>query len=320
MTIRELWHISPTESSIYEREYSITEKDKLLIRSHFSLISIGTEKLVSSGKTPLEMYTTMNVPYMNGSLGLPVKYGYSLVGEVIEGPVTFLGKMVHLMHPHQDFAIAEAKDVYIIPPEIPLSRATLASNMETAVNAIWESDISIGDSVLICGFGIIGALIAILARQIPGTDVYIHEISKERAKVSQSLNFNLFSEASVQRFDVAINTSSSEEALQCCIDRTIQGGIITEMSWYGEQKVNLRLGNNFHIGQKRIISSQASHIPLNKLYKFDIQKRKQIVFSLLKNDIFDKLPFHMVSFDEMPDTFRQIRDHTYNHFCTIVKY
>jgi threonine dehydrogenase-like Zn-dependent dehydrogenase len=320
MKFKELWHISPTESAICEREYPRIEKEQLLIRSHYSLISTGTEKLVSSGKTPPEMYTAMSVPYMNGYLGLPVKYGYSLVGKVIEGPEPFLDQTVHLMHPHQDYAQVNAKDVTIVPPEIPLPRATLASNMETAVNALWDCEISIGDSVLICGFGIIGSLISILARQIPGVDVSILEVNPDRIEAGRYMDFNLFTEVPEKKFDVAINTTGSEDALQLCIDHTTQGGIVAELSWYGDHKVSLRLGSNFHIGQKRIISSQASHIPLNKQHKFNIPKRKDIVFTLLKNNIFDKLPLHTIPFDKLPDTFRQMRNQTYHHFCTIVKY
>lgn len=318
MTAREFWHINSNESIIREKKYDLHEEGKLLIKSIYSMISTGTERVIAMGMVPADMQLHMKVPYMDGYLGLPVKYGYSLVGEIIEGPVECRGKMVHLMHPHQNFAWVDSRDVTYVPEGIPLLRATLASNMETALNTVWESGISAGDNVLVCGFGIIGALVSLLASQIPGVRVCVHETEPDRKEVAEKFGFG---EADPPRgFDIAINTTGSEEALQLCIDRTLHGGTITELSWYGTHKVSLSLGSSFHIGQKKIISSQASVIPLERAHRCDKKRRKHIVFDLLKNSVYDKLPFHIIPFETLPEVFRQIRAASYKPLCSVVKY
>jgi len=318
MIVKEFWHLNTSESEI--REHDFQSKEDIIIKSLYSLVSTGTEKIISLGMVPPEIHSSMRVPYMDGNFNMPVKYGYSLVGEVVSGGKEFLGKTVHLMHPHQDIAFVSEQDIMIVPDNIPAKRAVLTSNMETALNGLWDSKISPGDNVLICGFGSIGALTAILMKQIPAVNVFIHEISESRKQIAKSFGFHIFDkEAAFNQFDVAINASGSEDALQICINNTLPGGLVNEMSWYGDRVISLKLGSYFHTGQK-IISSQVSNIPLDKLARYNLKRRKKVVFELLKNDIFDKLPFSFVEFDELPKVFHKIRNQTYNDFCTIVKY
>ena len=106
-----LWHLSDHSSAIAEAHLeSSPQEDYLLIQSHFSLISTGTEYLVASGKVPTDLYQSMRVPYMEGDFSFPVKYGYSLVGEVIS-PGPYQHQMVHLLHPHQNQCLAKAEEV-----------------------------------------------------------------------------------------------------------------------------------------------------------------------------------------------------------------
>jgi threonine dehydrogenase-like Zn-dependent dehydrogenase len=322
MIVSEWWHIDHIHSEILEKNYSDIEPDMQIVKSTYSLISVGTERLVAKGLVPDALKETMRVPFMQGSFDFPLKYGYSLVGIVIKGKPSLVGKTVHLMHPHQNFAIVPAEHLTIVPDSVPSQRAVLASNMETAVNAIWDSGISFGERIIICGFGVIGASIAILASQIPSTRVVIHETNPNRKNVALSMGFELFDtrNSGTQLFDVAFNTSASGEALQVCIDNTMPKSKIIEVSWYGINSVNVSLGGSFHTGQKQIVSSQVSNISENKQSHFNHLRRKQVVFDLLQNSIFDQLPFHFVDFKQLPNVFEQLRNDSYDQFATIVKY
>lgn len=322
MISKEFWHINHRESEIREKELVTIDKCNLLIKSMYSFVSTGTEKIVANGLVPAELKDIMKVPFMEGRFDFPVKYGYSLVGKVIQGNPAWIGKTVHLMHPHQDYIVADETVLTIVPESIPAQRAVLASNMETAVNAIWDSGISIGNTVIICGFGIIGALIAIVARQIPGVNISIHETDINRRKLAASLGFEIYDTETPGfiAFDIAFNTSASGEALQLCIDTTLPQSKIIEVSWYGLTPVNIRLGGSFHVGQKQIIASQVSTIPLKKQSHFSYKRRKQLVFELLQNNIFDQLPFQFVEFENLPEVFNQLRNNKYKEFATIVNY
>lgn len=319
MTIRELWHISPSKTIIKTADLDISDPEKLLIKTLYTLISSGTESVVCKGNVPPEIWNSMQVPNMEGGFVFPLKYGYSLVGEVIKGDEKWMGKKVHLMNPHQDYAFVLPEQVTEIPPDIPPQRAVLASIMETAVNAVWDSKISTGDCILVNGFGVVGAVVAILVSQFPGVQLCVHEINEERVQLAQSLGLNT-DIGKCEQFDVSFNTSSTGSGLQYCIEKTGFEGSIIELSWFGSNMVELNLGALFHIRRQRIIGSQVSSIPGFKVNRWDKERRKNLVFDLLKNKLYDSLLETKVHFMEGPAIFDMLRNDSKNKVCYIFQY
>ena len=167
----QLWHNGKGESqfkNITLSSYGLGS-DELILKSHYSFISAGTERTIISHPPKKEILSKeMAVPYMMGNFKSEFTYGYSLIGEVIAGTNKWAGKIVHVMHPHQDYAVVKTRDVICIPEGISPKTGTLISNLETVVNAVWDSGVTVGDRVLIVGFGNIGALLASVIKRIPG--------------------------------------------------------------------------------------------------------------------------------------------------------
>jgi threonine dehydrogenase-like Zn-dependent dehydrogenase len=296
----ELWHSH--ENSWFKTEQfspDFNSGEYLLIKPAYSLVSLGTEKLVISSKIHLSTEERMRVPYMKGTFQDTFTYGYSLVGEVIEGPGSYMGNHVHLLHPHQDLAMVHVEDAFIIPDEVSLRASTLASNMETAVNAIWDSKITLGDNVLIVGYGIIGALAALIAKDFPGVSVKILEINKARAQKAKS---------------------HGHDGLQVAIDSVRAEGKVVELSWYGSRKIEVNFGDSFHYGRKKIISSQVGSIPSHKLNNWDFVKRKKLVFDLLSKYQPDYLIDKEIAYEDAPEFFNELRNNTTDNIGVIIKY
>lgn len=129
--------------------------------SQFGAISRSTEMLVAAGAVPESEYEMMRARLQDGTFPVPVKYGYAVVGEVISDPRDRIGDTVFCLHPHQNVFDAIAEMGIIVPETIPASRAVLAANMETALNAIWDARIMAGDRVSIVGTGLVGLLVAL---------------------------------------------------------------------------------------------------------------------------------------------------------------
>jgi threonine dehydrogenase-like Zn-dependent dehydrogenase len=284
-------------------------KNELIIKSLFSLISTGTERIILNYALDDQTASEMRVPYMLGSFNSEFTYGYSMVGQVIEGEKEWVGKIIHVMHPHQDTILVDKSDVYAIPDEIEPKYATLASNLETAVNAIWDSGVSVGDRILILGFGIIGALLATVIRSLPGIEVYIYELDPIRQELCASLGFNAIIETKklTKDYTKTFNTTCSQSGLQMAIDQVLNEGTVTELSWFGPQKISLNLGLDFHYGRKKIISSQVSHIPTSKSAHFDKFSRKRVAFNILKEIDFKGLLTREISFKEAPRFYEELR-------------
>ncbi|MEM1124101.1 MAG: zinc-binding alcohol dehydrogenase, partial [Bacteroidota bacterium] len=185
-----LWHLSPTHSALKKEALPTSSKHPIKIKSLYSLVSTGTERLVATGKVPAEMYDPMKVPYMGGNFDFPIKYGYSLVGEILtEGEL--LGQLVHLLHPHQDLLVADNQSIDLIPQGVPAKRAALASNVETALNAIWDGGVTVGDKVLVSGFGMIGGLVARLLSFMPAVEVVVLEKNEFRRQLARQMGFTI---------------------------------------------------------------------------------------------------------------------------------
>lgn len=305
MVANSLWHISETTSNLQTASLDKFGTDYLLIKSLYSLISTGTERLVASGKVPSSMHESMAVPNMDGSFEFPIKYGYSLVGEVLsKGDLE--GQLVHLLHPHQDVLQADKASISLVPKDIPAKRAALASNMETAINAVWDSGVSVGDKVVVCGFGMIGGLVARLLSLMPAVEVVIIEKNTYRIQQAKDMGFSV-NPSNLEGFDYSFHTSGSSTGLQTCIEAVSMEGKIIELSWYGTKSVEVQLGASFHQQRKQIISSQVGQVPFSKSARWDYKRRKAVVWELLKNPVFNRHITDEVAFVDSPVFFEALR-------------
>lgn len=302
--VRALWFTGPGTAALRsEAICSPVAGELCTVRSLYSAISEGTERLVLAGKVPPDLHQAMRVPYMGGDFSFPIKYGYSLVGVVDKGGAHLSGAVVHLLHPHQDICCVNAADVFPVPEGIPARRAVLASNLETAVTAIWDARPALGERVLIVGFGCIGALIGQLLRGMPGIDLQIVERDEARNHLAAKLGYRTAISAGGEEFDVAFHASGSAAGLQEAIDRVGMEGRIVEVSWYGTAEIPLRLGGTFHSQRKTIIASQVSHLPAFQTARWNLMRRRQLVFSLLRDPAFDLLLDEPIPFDRLADFF-----------------
>ena len=298
-----LWHIDNQHSALRQAD---VDDDSAMVEvcAAYSLISTGTERLVANGLVPELMYDDMRVPYMEGSFEFPIKYGYSLTGKVGSD-----GRRVHLMHPHQNKCYAREQDLNILPDTIPLKRATLTANMETAINAIWDSRLLPGEKVVVVGFGIIGALVAHISNLTPATDIYVLEIDPLRARIAEQLGFQLIKtiDELQNSCDIAFHCSASSAGLQSAIDSVGLEGRVIELSWYGTEQVSLQLGRHFHNLRKRIVSSQVGHIPSHITAPSKTLRRKQTVSKLLQDSSLDSFITETISFTDAPKYFEALR-------------
>lgn len=315
-----LWHLSSEESKLRPVHLTTPNFSYLKIKALYSLVSSGTERLVAQGRVPDDLKESMRVPGQEGSFQFPIKYGYSLVGEVLNENHPLQGKVVHLLHPHQDICMVEESAVSVVPESVPAQRATLASNLETAINAVWDAEVSIGDKVLIAGFGIIGALVAEVLREVPGVDIYLLEKNDGRRKMAKELGWKIWKGKEEGDFDIAFHTTGNQNALQVCVENVGFGGRIMELSWYGNQSVQLNLGGSFHSQRKQIISSQVGRLPLTKRDRWDFKRRKALVFRLLQVTNYDRLITTLIPFTESPIFFNKLRNGSLEGLGVCIKY
>ena len=300
MQVTSLWHINNEKSLLRNSNLEYPKPgNKALVYSTYSMISTGTERLVIQGKIPKPIQHKMKVPYMDGSFQFPIKYGYAMAGETEDK------QLVHLMHPHQNICVVEKEALYYGCTLLPKHRIPLISNMETVINAIWDSGSLDSKKIAVCGFGNIGSLLSTALITYYNCKPVIIDNNIDKQKIALNLGFEI-AEPNMT-FDVIYHTTASSEGLQYCIDHANEEAKIIELSWYGTKQTNLSLGLNFHTNRIRLIASQVSQIPIEKRKTFDYQKRKDLACKILQNSFFDKLISEIIPFQEAPIFFEKLR-------------
>src|SRR5439155_8924772 len=181
---RAFWVAAPGRGEIRPQRLRPRQPGELLIRARASGISRGTETLVFRGEVPRSEWQRMRCPFQEGEFPAPVKYGYAVAGMVEDGPAEWRGRRVFCLHPHQDRFVVPQDAVVAIPDAVPERRATLAANMETAVNGLWDGMPGPGDRIVVIGAGVVGTLIAALAARLPGAEVELIDIDPSRAALA----------------------------------------------------------------------------------------------------------------------------------------
>ena len=156
---------------------------EVLVRTLWSGISRGTERLVFNGAFRPPNIERMAGPLQEGAFPFPVKYGYCAVGIVEDGPGRPHGPDGVLRCIRTRTALLRPISMLtLVPDGVPPRRAVLAANMETALNALWDAGCGPADRIVVVGGGIIGLLVAHLAARLPGAEVTLVDMQPERRR------------------------------------------------------------------------------------------------------------------------------------------
>ena len=294
---------------------------EVLIRALYSGISRGTEALVFSGHVPQSEWSRMRAPFQEGAFPAPVKYGYSMVGRVEQGPDAFANQTVFVLHPHQTRFIVPADAVYVLADGVDPGRTVLAANLETAVNGVWDAAPHVGDRIAVIGAGTVGCLAAWLVSRIPGCRVELVDIKPQRATVARALGVS-FAEpaAAVRDADLVIHASGTPEGLQLALQVAGVEARIVELSWHGDRTVSLPLGGPFHARRLTIVSSQVGSIAVSQRPRWDTQRRMRLVMTLLRDPALDVLISGESHFEELPEVMARLAREPGDALCHRIRY
>lgn len=305
LTAQALWHVSPGRAELRMNALRPRGEGEVLARTLFSAISRGTERLVSGGGVPESEYAAMRGPMQEGDFPFPVKYGYCAVAQVVSGPRDMVGRTIFALHPHQDFFVAPVAMTALVPDAVPPDRAALAANMETALNALWDSGAGPGDRIAIFGGGAVGLLIAFLAAGLPGADVTLVDPDVSRAPVVEAFGATYAGGTNdVRDADVVFHASASAAGLAAAIAAGGNEARVVEMSWYGARAIEAPLGGAFHARRLQLVSSQVGQVSPSRRPRWTHARRLAKALDLLADPRLDLLIGERVPFgrlaEEMP--------------------
>ena len=284
MKFQSFWLVKKNKPKIISSDIFYKKNSKsVLVKTLYSGISKGTEKLVANGKVNFTQFDIMRCPLQEGDFDFPIKYGYINIGEIINGPKFLIGKNIFTLSPHQSIFKISLNNINIIKSK-NIKKYLLTANMETAVNIFWDSQTKKNNKILIIGLGSVGLLTAFYFKLRGYENLYVTDINTNKRKISNKLNLNFVNFSKVKNLDCIINTTSSYEILNTCFTKLNLDGKVVEASWYGQGYGKLNLGNDFHSKRLKIISSQVSNIPPHMQKKQTYKSRLKIAIDSLSDD------------------------------------
>ena len=298
---RAFWLRSPGHGEIRDVVLPEPGTGDVVVRTLCSGVSRGTETLVFRGGVPESQHGVMRAPFQDGDLPGPVKYGFLNVGRVEEGPGDLLGRTVFCLYPHQTRYVVPATAVTPVPDTVPARRAVLAGTVETAVNALWDAAPLIGDRIAVVGAGMVGAGVAALLARYPAVRVQLVDAQPARAELAAALGVEFaLPEDAAGGCDLVVHASATEEGLTRSLELLDPEGTVLELSWYGDRRVSLPLGEAFHSPRLVVRSSQVGTVSPARAARRGYAERLALALELLADPAFDALVTDECAFEQLP--------------------
>jgi threonine dehydrogenase-like Zn-dependent dehydrogenase len=318
---RAVWYTKPGQVELRAETLKPPTLDEARVRTEFTGISRGTERLILSGAVAPSEWERMRAPLQGGNFPFPVKYGYCATGVVEIGPDDILGRTVFCLHPHQDVFNAPLSMLVPVPEGVPARRATLAANVETALNALWDAGTGPADKIAVVGAGVIGLLAGALAARMPGADVTIIDVDAARKSVVEALGATFaLPDSAPADCDTVFHTSVTQAGLNTAIRCAGNEGTIIELSWYGEKPVTIDLGGPFHSKRLKLISSQVGQVSPSRRPRWTYRRRLEAALNLLKDPRLDALVADEIKFDDAATALPALLDGRTAGLAPVIRY
>jgi 2-desacetyl-2-hydroxyethyl bacteriochlorophyllide A dehydrogenase len=297
--------------------------DDVRVEAIASAISHGTEMLVYRGQVPPEM--DLDLPTLRGSFTFPIKYGYAIVGRVMEAGARVrtlrIGDPVFALHPHQSTFVVPASYAVRLPREVDPLLGVFLANIETALTLVLDAAPRLGERVLVFGAGVVGLLVTQLLRRSGITTLVVVDPIARRRALALELGADLAltpEDVAAGRVadctggngvDVAVEASGSVSALDLALPNVAFGATIVVGSWYGTKPVSLMLGGAFHRRRLRLISSQVGSIDAALQPRWTHARRLDLARELLPRLRLRQLISHRFSLADAAAAYLLVDEH-----------
>jgi 2-desacetyl-2-hydroxyethyl bacteriochlorophyllide A dehydrogenase len=317
---------------------------ELRVRTLYSGISAGTELTAYRGSNPYlsKQWDAQNrifLPSETPSQPYPLSgWGYEEVGEVtVVGPeVTTLkvGDIVYGTWGHRTHHILQEEYAShrIKPNGLDPILAIYSHLGPIALNGILDGNIHVGETVAVFGLGVVGQVIAQLAR-LSGAHVIGVDMIEKRLQLARDLGaiehgFNAGDVSPAEKIkeltkgrgaDVTFEASGSTHALHEAVRATAYSARVVALGFYQGQAQGLLLGEEFHHNRISIVCSQISNVDPALGYRWDRLRLIHTIMELQAQGSLNLRPVitHVIPFAEAARAF-QILDETPEQALQIV--
>jgi threonine dehydrogenase-like Zn-dependent dehydrogenase len=275
--------IRPEQVALVEEPDAEIGATGVAVRTLFSGISAGTELTAYRGSNPylskrwdpqlhlfLDGKSTVSYPFD--------RWGYEEVGVVEEvgRNVTRVapGELIWGAWGHRSTAVLD--ETYaagrILPTDADPVVGIFSEIGGVALNVVLDADIHVGETVAVFGLGVLGQLVAQLAR-LNGAEVIAVDTRPHRLRLAAQVGARETIDASgggvAERMrdltggrgaDVSLEVTGSYRALHEAIRATAYNSRVVAAGFFQGQGADLRLGEEFHHNRIQLVCSQIAGV------------------------------------------------------------
>lgn len=323
----QLWFTAPFCVEVRQATLPAPAPGQLLVRTHCSAVSAGTELLAYRGQLPQAMRLDSSLQALEGAADYPLRYGYACVGEVTgvgsSAEQGWLGRRVFSFQPHASHFLARPEDLKVVPADIDARDAVFLANMETAVNLVQDGLPVLGERVVVVGQGTVGLLVSAVLLQYPLGSLSAIEGKPWRGELARRIGVpRVFTPQEalaaaaagssgpgvLANADLVIEVSGQPEALNLAIGLTGYGSRIVIGSWYGTRSAPIELGGEAHRNRLQLTTSQVSTVAPALSARWDKQRRFELAWQMIRRIRPGNLISHSMPLAEAAALYRQLHE------------
>ena len=245
----------------------------------------------------------MRCPFQEGDFPFPVKYGYSMVALVEDGPAELKGQRVFCLHPHQTRMTMPASAVIPVPADVPTERAALAAQMETALNALWDAAPRLGDRIAVVGAGEHRLPHRLSGRRHKGG---IGDADRSRRIAPQPWRPRSASPSRRQaaiclrNCDLVFHASGDGAGLDLALSLAGFEASVIELSWYGSNPVRSGWAAPFTASASACAPRRSGAVATDRRARWDHRRRLALALALCADPRLDILLQAETPFADLP--------------------
>lgn len=321
---------APRSIGFAEEEDRPLSENEVRLRTLYSGISTGTELTAYRGTNPYlqkrwdpALRLFVDDPTHESTRYPVVGWGYEEVGEVVEvGPGVedvLMGAVVYGTWGHRTIHIADAAYARrrILPAHVDPLLGIFSQIGAIALNGILDGAIRLGETVAVFGLGVVGQLVAQLAR-LSGAEVVGVDLLPLRLELARATGIDHVIDAAQgpseaikaitvgRGADVCIEASGSTHALNEAVRAAAYSSRVVALGFFQGNAQGLFLGEEFHHNRINIVCSQISGVAPDLRHRWDTERLVQTFMRLASEGKMQLQPLitHLMPASEAPALFR----------------
>lgn len=303
--------------------------NEVRLRTLYSGISAGTELTAYRGTNPYlhkrwDEQRRLFIPGEEPRRYPMAGWGYEEIGEIVdvgaEAAGIEIGQRVFGTWGHRTHHVVTAEYARgrILPPHVEPILGIFSQIGAIALNGVLDAQINLGETVAVFGLGVVGQLVAQLAR-LSGAKVLVVDLLESRLELARHLGADVVIEgrhrsaaeaikelSGGRGADVCIEASGSTVALNEAVRACAYSAKVVALGFFQGDGRGLFLGEEFHHNRIDIVCSQIGGVSPALKYRWDTLRLVTTFMGLVADGRLDLKPLitHTAPFEQAASLFQ----------------